>query len=108
MPIPAHAAGEPTELYRPAPTSGYPVLGHDSVQGRLRQVRWNNDDRSVMNHLEPSKVEEWYDAIRLWNKTLSSPDSEYWVQLQPGTAVGACVAYFQGCWELTLLCFVRA
>jgi trimethyllysine dioxygenase len=28
-----------------------------------------------------------YDAIRLWNKCLTSPDSEYWVQLQPGTAV---------------------
>lgn len=30
-----------------------------------------------------------YDAIRAWNKCLTSPDSEYWVQLTPGTAVGA-------------------
>lgn len=55
----------------------------------LVQVRWNNDDRSVMSHLEPGVVEKWYDAIRLWNKALTSPDSQYWVQLTPGTAVGA-------------------
>ena len=29
-----------------------------------------------------------YDAIRTWYKLLTSPDSEYWVQLAPGTAVG--------------------
>lgn len=87
IPIPAHAAGEPSALYRPSPPSGYPVLGHDAFTGELTQVRWNNDDRSVMNHLPPDLVEKWYDAIRTWNKCLTSPDSQYWVQLQPGTAV---------------------
>jgi len=87
VPIPAHSAGEPSALYRPSPPSGYPVLGHDSITGDLTQIRWNNDDRSVMNHLEPHLVEEWYDAIRIWDQCLKSPDSEYWVQLQPGTAV---------------------
>jgi trimethyllysine dioxygenase len=33
-----------------------------------------------------------YDAIRIWNKSLKSPDSEYWVQLRPGTAVGELIA----------------
>ncbi|KAJ6612297.1 hypothetical protein B0H10DRAFT_2053133 [Mycena sp. CBHHK59/15] len=86
-PVPAHAAGEPSALYQPCPTSGYPVLGHDSVTGELIQVRWNNDDRSVMNNLDPYLVEEWYNAIRTWNNLLTSADSEYWVQLAPGTAV---------------------
>ncbi|KAJ7178843.1 Trimethyllysine dioxygenase [Mycena crocata] len=86
-PVPAHAAGEPSALYQPYPISGYPVLGHDAVTGELVQVRWNNDDRSVMNHLDPYQVEEWYGAIRIWNKLLTSADSEYWVQLGPGTAV---------------------
>jgi len=85
--VPAHAAGEPSALYRPSPASGYPVLGHDTLTGELTQVRWNNDDRSVMSHLDPYLVEEWYDAIRTWNKLLTSPDSEYWVQLSPGTVV---------------------
>lgn len=88
VPVPAHAAGEPSELYRPSPPSGYPVLSHNPVSGDLTQVRWNNDDRSVMNGLDPHLVEEWYNAIRTWQKFLTSPDSEYWVQLKPGTAVG--------------------
>jgi len=41
----------------------------------------------VMNALDPYLVEEWYNAIRMWHKFLTSPDSEYWVQLTPGTAV---------------------
>ncbi|KAJ7352474.1 Trimethyllysine dioxygenase [Mycena albidolilacea] len=86
-PVPAHAAGEPSEFYQPYPASGYPVLTHDPVTGELIQVRWNNDDRSVMNNLDPYQVEAWYAAIRTWHKLLTSADSEYWVQLGPGTAV---------------------
>jgi trimethyllysine dioxygenase len=63
IPVPAHAAGEPSELFRPNPPSGYPVLRHDSITGDLIQVRWNNDDRSVMNALDPHLVEEWYVGI---------------------------------------------
>ena len=59
IPIPAHAAGEPSGLYRPSPPSGYPVLAHDAFTGELTQVRWNNDDRSVMNHLPSDLVEKW-------------------------------------------------
>lgn len=59
VPVPAHAAGEPSALYQPSPASGYPTLGHDRLTGELTQVRWNNDDRSVMNHLEPAVVEKW-------------------------------------------------
>ncbi|KAF9223830.1 Trimethyllysine dioxygenase [Gyrodon lividus] len=87
VPIPAHAAGEPTALYQPSPPCGYPTLRHDAFSGELTQVRWNNDDRSVMSHLDPSSVEEWYGAIRTWHNLLTSPDSEYWVQLTPGTVL---------------------
>lgn len=83
--VPAHAAGEAGTLYTPFPVTGYPVLRHHGDE--LVQVRWNNDDRSTMNHLTASEMEEWYDAIRLWHKLLTSADSEYWVQLSPGTAV---------------------
>lgn len=41
-----------------------------------------------MNGLPPTELEEWYDAVRLWNNLLTGADSEYWVQLSPGTAVG--------------------
>lgn len=115
--VPSHAAGEPGALYTPFPASGYPVLRHDAGgldggalgvghegteaavggegvdRGELVQVRWNNDDRSVMRGLKADVVEEWYDAVKLWNKCLTSSDSEYWVQLQPGTAVGALISF---------------
>ena len=60
VPVPAHAAGEPTTLFRPNPATGYPVLRHDPTTGQLIQVRWNNDDRSVMSHLEPELVNKWF------------------------------------------------
>ncbi|OAX41988.1 Trimethyllysine dioxygenase [Rhizopogon vinicolor AM-OR11-026] len=87
VPIPAHAAGEPYALYTPSPPAMYPPLRYHPSTGELIQVRWNNDDRSVMNHLAPDEVEEWYEAIRIWNTLLTKPDSEYWVQLSPGTVL---------------------
>ncbi|KAH8831192.1 Trimethyllysine dioxygenase [Flagelloscypha sp. PMI_526] len=84
--IPAHAAGEASAFYTPTPRRGYSPLSHDS-DGNLFQVRWNNDDRSTMNHLRFEQVEEWYDAIRLWNSILQDERVKYWVQIQPGTAV---------------------
>ncbi|EKM58474.1 uncharacterized protein PHACADRAFT_252822 [Phanerochaete carnosa HHB-10118-sp] len=83
--VPAHAAGEPGSVYTLFPVTGYPILRHHGDE--LVQVRWNNDDRSTMDHLTASEMDEWYDAIRLWHKLLTSADSEYWVQLSPGTAV---------------------
>ncbi|KAI6125641.1 Trimethyllysine dioxygenase [Pisolithus croceorrhizus] len=87
VPVPAHASGEPTALYRSSPPSGYPTLQHDTITGELTQVRWNNDDRDVMSRLRREVVEKWYDAIRAWHTLLVSPDSEYWVQLVPGTVL---------------------
>ncbi|KAF9790685.1 hypothetical protein BJ322DRAFT_1098315 [Thelephora terrestris] len=87
VPIPAHAAGDDGGIYQASPKSGYPTLSHDLVTRELYQVRWNNNDRSVMDHLDPKIVEEWYEAIRIWNRLLKSADSEYWVQLSPGTAL---------------------
>ena len=60
IPIPAHAAGDEETIYQASPKSGYPVLNHDPVTKELYQVRWNNDDRSVMDHLGPDIVEKWY------------------------------------------------
>ncbi|KAG5340375.1 hypothetical protein C0989_001969 [Termitomyces sp. Mn162] len=61
--IASHAAGEPSVTYQPYPLTGYPVLGHDPVTGELIQVRWNNDDRSVMSHLDPHLVDEWFQSF---------------------------------------------
>jgi trimethyllysine dioxygenase len=43
------------------------------------------DDSLSFSYLRPSR----YDAIRIWNRLLTSPDAEYWVQLTPGTVIGS-------------------
>ena len=83
VPIPSHAAGAPGILYRAAHTP----LAHDAA-GNLRSVRWNNDDRSALRDVPYADVPRLYDAMRAWDSLLTSQDTEYWVQLSPGTAVG--------------------
>ena len=57
--VPTHAAGEPEAFFSSAP--GYPILtlGQGENQGELVQVRYNNDDRSTMSHLDSKLLEEW-------------------------------------------------
>lgn len=86
----AHAAGEENVMYRTGvkgPGTGFPIIETLPGSDEVAQIRYNNDDRSALA-LAPEDVEEFYDALRLWNKTLTSPDSEYWVQLSPGTLMG--------------------
>jgi trimethyllysine dioxygenase len=47
-------------------------------------------------NMEPSR----YEAIRIWNRLLTSPDSEYWVQLTPGTVIGQTLV--PDAWSRTL------
>jgi len=83
VPIPAHAAGEPGVLYRASHTP----LEHDTA-GNLRAVRWNNDDRSALWNVPHEDVPRLYEAMRTWDNLITSQDSEYWVQLSPGTVLG--------------------
>jgi len=82
VPIPAHAAGEPGVLYRASHTP----LEHDTA-GNLQAVRWNNDDRSALRNVPHEDVPRLYEAMRTWDKLITSQDSEYWVQLSPGTVL---------------------
>ncbi|KAA1467348.1 Trimethyllysine dioxygenase [Dentipellis sp. KUC8613] len=84
VPITGHAAGEEGIFY----TATRPPLEHNAWTGELQSVRWNNDDRSVITDVPEGDMLKWYEAIRTWNKLLTSPSSEYWVQLTPGTLIG--------------------
>ena len=57
-------------MYRPTPSAGYPILVHEGVGelvgegtsgdlGDLVQVRYNNDDRSVMKGVSAEVMEQW-------------------------------------------------
>ena len=68
--MPTHAAVDSTIMYRPTPSTGYPILVHEGVGGLvgegtsgdlgdLVQVRYNNDDRSVMKGVSAEVMEQW-------------------------------------------------
>jgi trimethyllysine dioxygenase len=83
VPITAHAAGESAIFHR---ATRLP-LEHDA-SGNLRTVRWNSADRSVLRGVPYADVPRLYEAMRTWDKLITSQDSEYWVQLSPGTTIG--------------------
>ncbi|KAF7550863.1 hypothetical protein G7Z17_g5440 [Cylindrodendrum hubeiense] len=78
--IPWHASGNKGIAIVPDQT--YPVIEQDGDV--LTKVRWNNDDRGILNLVEANK---WYSAARKWNSILKRRTSEYWFQLTPGRIV---------------------
>jgi len=88
IPIPWHASGN--EGITITPFKNFPVFEFgDLKQGyepELVRVRWNNDDRGVVNCRENDGQTQlnWYRAAREWNGILKRKDMEYWAQLKPG------------------------
>jgi trimethyllysine dioxygenase len=88
--VPTHASGTKGTMLKPLPR---PVLNHHN--GRLTQVRWNNEDRGVLRWSR-EEMREWYVAAREFEGILRSKEVEYWVQLEPGTVVGECAWVDEG------------
>lgn len=96
VPIPWHASGNEGITMTPAKkfpvlnfgTKGRKIQGRDLEKRELLQVRWNNDDRGVVD-LDITKypVEKWYAAARIFDAILKREDSQYWAQLEPGRPV---------------------
>lgn len=96
-PIPWHASGnEGTTI---VPFRKFPVLefgdAKEGERAELVRVRWNNDDRGVVNLRSHSglMVSRWYDAAREWNSILKRKDMEYWSQLKPGRPLSMLIIY---------------
>ncbi|KAF9135320.1 hypothetical protein BGX30_011579 [Mortierella sp. GBA39] len=81
--IPAHSAGDLSTHIVPSPRRN-PILNHDPVTQDLVQVRFNNDDRSTMDHLEPHQVDAFYEALFDWNRVLTDEKNLLWTKFQPG------------------------
>ena len=84
--IPTHSAGDATVCIMPTPRA-FPIFNHEPRSGILYQIRYNNNDRSVIDHLHPDEIEPFYDALRKWNAILKDKRNEYWVQLEPKKVV---------------------
>ncbi|KAJ3766772.1 Trimethyllysine dioxygenase [Lentinula raphanica] len=76
VPIPFHASGDSTYIFQ----SSFPILTHSLSD--LVQVRWNNYDRGVL-----PTVPALYQSLAEFHSLLSSPRSQYTLQLQPGTVL---------------------
>ncbi|KAF8929705.1 hypothetical protein BGZ58_008773 [Dissophora ornata] len=81
--VPSHSAGDPATHIIPSPRRN-PILNHDPVTNELTQVRFNNDDRSTLDHLDALQVEAFYSALFDWNEVLSDEKNMLWTKFQPG------------------------
>ncbi|KAI8895473.1 hypothetical protein BC833DRAFT_622997 [Globomyces pollinis-pini] len=84
--ISAHSAGDANTLIQPTPLF-FPIIKLDPTTGHLQQIRFNNDDRSILKQSKPQKILEFYSALQEWTRILRKPENELWVKLKPGTAV---------------------
>ena len=95
FPISWHASGNQGTTITPA--EDYPVLKLTSKKdrnfwGSVMQVRWNNDDRGVLQVRGNDRdrirfAEKWYPAARKWDEILKRETLQYWAQLEPGRPV---------------------
>ncbi|KAF9123572.1 hypothetical protein BGW39_008871 [Mortierella sp. 14UC] len=81
--IPAHSAGDAATHIVPSPRRN-PILNHDPVTRDLVQVRFNNDDRSTMDHLDADQIDGFYNALFDWNRVLTDEKNLLWTKFQPG------------------------
>ncbi|KAI8866430.1 Trimethyllysine dioxygenase, partial [Ramicandelaber brevisporus] len=82
--ITTHSAGDEGVLVMPTPRY-WPIFNFRKEDGELYQIRFNNDDRSVLDHLTRKQVDAFYDALRKWTLLLRDPKYEFQIQLEPGT-----------------------
>ena len=62
-----------------------PNLKNDN--GELIQVRWNNDDRGLVDLGDINdeiSAGQWYEAARKFDEIIKREDMQYWAQLEPG------------------------
>ncbi|KAL8730880.1 MAG: hypothetical protein Q9166_003807 [cf. Caloplaca sp. 2 TL-2023] len=73
------------------PDHAFPVITVEEDMhwrtAEITQIRWNNDDRAAMTGLGSETITSFYDAASKWVEILRRPESEYWVQLKPGTVL---------------------
>lgn len=70
-----------------SPLVAQPVFTHDA-DGELVQIRWNGDDRGVVGGKAwEGKMEDWFEAVRVWEEIIRSKEASLWSQMERGTAV---------------------
>ncbi|KAI9223198.1 hypothetical protein BC828DRAFT_376494 [Blastocladiella britannica] len=81
--VPAHCAGDATTYIYPQ--HRYQPMLTEDADGNLVLVRYNNNDRSTLNHLSRAQVERYYAALAKWQRGVESATNEFWYAMKPGT-----------------------
>ena len=83
VPFGYHASGHAGENF----VARGPILNYDNA-GRIVQVRWNNDDRMVLDETtQTDSMDQIYEAMNKWMEIITSPEIELWESLTPGRVV---------------------
>lgn len=83
--VPTVCAGD--DYVHIQPSHSFHILNHNPVTKELYQIRYNNDDRSLLSTLSISDTNDFYYALRQWMKIVKSESNEVWTQLGAGTVV---------------------
>ncbi len=78
--VPARYLGDGVHLQ-----ARHPVIGLDH-NGDLRQIAYNNYDRAPFR-LPAPRMQAFYDALKLFNRSINDPANEITMRLAPGTAL---------------------
>ena len=70
--VPTHSVGDALYKYTVV-EEGYPII--QTRGGEPSMIRYNNDDRSVIRHMEPEDVTLWYLVVII--KSSSIPDPRF-------------------------------
>lgn len=86
--VPWHASGNDDASI--TPDRRYPVIETlgGAADAPIHRVRWNNDDRGVV---DPAVAPRWYEAARKWDALLKDSANEFWFQLTPGTVLSTSI-----------------
>lgn len=68
-------------------TQAKPIFIHDEVTKELKQISWNNSDRSTNFKMDNETLDKFYDAIGAWNELIHRDENILEHRLEPGTAV---------------------
>lgn len=83
--VSSHSAGDKDTFIQPTPNR-FPIIKLDPDTGHIMQIRFNNDDRSILS-LGGDQVELFYAALNEWTNLIKSKKNELWVKLRPGNVV---------------------
>jgi trimethyllysine dioxygenase len=85
IPLKFHCAGDENVFITPTPNLNT-ILKHDE-NNQLIQIRFNNTDRSIINHLTANQVQDFYHAYEKWLNIIQDSNNEFIILNKPGRVV---------------------